>query len=157
MAICCAQKSLPRDTKSPSATRVAEEMHFIPFARILDPFYLFPPFFLAPFFRAISFPPFQPTIASRATDNVISICIYVPTVPSTGFFYTVIHTRYHFANWFLSPIRDEPILPRILRSFPFISLSLLSISVCSINPPQRELRIMEKIIFELNRRWFNRT
>lgn len=93
---------------------------------ILVPFYLFPPFFLAPFFRAISFPPFQPTIASRATDNVISICIYVPTVPSTGFFYTVIHTRYHFANWFLSPIRDEPILPRILRSFPFISLSLSS-------------------------------
>lgn len=37
MAICCARKSLPRDTKSPSATRVAEEMHFIPFARILDP------------------------------------------------------------------------------------------------------------------------
>lgn len=54
---------------------------------ILVPFYSF-----LPSFFAISFLPFQPTIASRATDNVISICIYVPTVPSTGFFYTVIHT-----------------------------------------------------------------
>ena len=89
-----------------------------PFARILDPslpFYLFPPSS-----RATSFPPFQPTIASRATDNVISICIYLPPASSI---YTISPTDFS---------------PRFATSqsysqFPFISLSR---SVCS--------RIMEK-------------
>lgn len=84
-------------------------------SRILDPslpFYLFPPSS-----RATSFPPFQPTIASRATDNVISICIYLPPASS-------IHIRYHF-----------DFSPRFATSqsysqFPFISLSR---PVCSIN------------------------
>lgn len=91
MAICCARKSLrlPRDAQSPSATRVAEEMHFIPprsnfgsFLLVSSSLSSFPnsPFFVLSLLSCL----FQPTIAARATDNAISICIYVPTVPSTG-------------------------------------------------------------------------